>query len=106
MAMFCTGSPIRVVRDGANPSDLRLTSDRRRHVAKVYAMSAAEDDDAIAIARLFQASPALLKAEVMRRAYEALPTDRGGPNGPKGKARSQWIAAANEAYLQAMGDEA
>jgi hypothetical protein len=53
---------IRVISDGTNPSDLRLTSDRRRHIAKVYARSAAKDPEAKAIATLFAAASAMLAA--------------------------------------------
>ena len=44
-------------------------------------------------AHLIAAAPAMLEAIKLHVAYEALPQDRGGKNGPKGKAWAAFIAA-------------
>lgn len=48
-------------------------------------------------ARLIAAAPDMLEALRLHAAYEALPTDRGGKHGPKGKAHAAWIAARDAA---------
>jgi hypothetical protein len=42
---------------------------------------------------LIAAAPAMLETVKLHVAYEALPQDRGGRNGPKGKAWAAFIAA-------------
>jgi len=52
-------------------------------------------------ARLIAAAPDLLEALKLHVAYEAVPTDRGGRDGPKGKAWAAFIAARDAALAKA-----
>ena len=52
-------------------------------------------------AHLIAAAPALLEAVKLHVAYEALPQDRGGKDGPKGRAWAAFIAARNAAIAAA-----
>jgi hypothetical protein len=54
-------------------------------------------------ARLIAAAPDMFEALRLHKVYEALPTDRGGSDGPKGRARAAWIAARNAALSKAGG---
>ena len=51
----------KIVDDAAHPSNKRITSDGRRHIAKVYA-TRLHTDDGEANAKLIAAAPALLAA--------------------------------------------
>jgi len=54
-------------------------------------------------ARLIAASWELLQSIRLRHEYEATPTDRGGNDGPKGKARQRWLDAEKAALQKAGG---
>jgi len=54
-------------------------------------------------ARLIAAAPDLLHAIRLRHAYDSLPVDRGGSNGPKGRAKAAWLAAEAAAIAKAEG---
>lgn len=59
--------------------------------------------DAIKTARLIAAAPDLLEALMLHDAYLALPQDRGGPNGTKGRAHQAWLNAKAAAIAKATG---
>lgn len=61
LARFTPG-PWRLTSDAGHPANARVTSTQRRHVAKVYASSLAEDPICEANARLISASPDLYAA--------------------------------------------
>lgn len=54
-------------------------------------------------AYLIAASPDLLEALELHVAYEAVPTDRGGSQGPKGKAWAAFVEARDAAIKKAKG---
>lgn len=54
-------------------------------------------------ARLCAASWELLQSIRLRHEYEAMPTDRGGNDGQKGKARQRWLDAEKAALQKAGG---
>lgn len=60
-----------------------------------------EDVQGLATANLIAAAPDLCAALLLHRTYEAMPTDRGGPNGPKGKAYTAFVAARDAALAKA-----
>jgi len=60
-------------------------------------------DDAEAAACLIAAAPNLLEALQLHVAYEAIPTDRGGSQGPKGKAWTAYVEARDAAIKKAKG---
>lgn len=53
--------------------------------------------------RLITAAPELLQALRLHVEFEAIPQDRGGKNGPKGRAWTAFIAARDTAIAKAEG---
>lgn len=61
------------------------------------------DGPAEANARLIATAPELLDALRLHVAYEAMPRDRGGKNGPRGKAWAAFVSARDAAIARATG---
>jgi len=53
--------------------------------------------------RMFAAGPDAINALKLHVIYEALPTDRGGKDGRKGRAWAKFIAARDAAIAKATG---
>lgn len=68
-----------------------------RIVASASKLAAEYEANAVLIA----AAPELLNALRLNVAYEAVPADRGGSSGPKGKAWAAFIAARDAAIAKA-----
>lgn len=58
-----------------------------------------------ALNRVKDAGPDLLAALQLHIEYEAIPSDRGGANGPKGRAWKEFVDARDKAIAKAMGTE-
>lgn len=61
-----------------------------------YAVGMNSEENALLASMAPAMAEALVKAweaERLNQTYEAMPTDRGGPYGPKGTARQEWLSA-------------
>lgn len=61
--------------------------------------------DAVLGKPIYDASPLMLEALKLHVAYEAVPADRGGKSGPKGRAWQAFVEARDAALASARGDE-
>ena len=89
-----------IVQDGLEAYEWRFIA----HVpVGIPAEGLCPRQEAQANARLMAAAPDFYRAAMLRREYEAMPADRGGVNGPKGRARAAWLAAEEAAIAKADG---
>lgn len=92
--------PWKAVKEPHGPIDIFDSNDH--DIVTLYG-SIANPARQQANARLIAAAPDFYNAAMLRRVYEALPADRGGVNGPKGKARTAWLEAEEAAIAKAEG---
>lgn len=101
--------PYRVIGDGQHPSNKRITSDSRPHIAKVYAQTLDPDPVADALANAFAALPDLIEAveEMMGTllSFDGLATDPTNPEGWSDADSYEAYMKGHAALAKANGEE-